>query len=160
MACVIAGTTDLLAVSIITDLSSSSWAASKRRSPSKLATGLTSRGNVCIVCQIWLPVPSPRAHNARAPQARLALASATSSTRPAFSANDLLISGDRLRLGRHGFGIFKHKHHQEGDDGRAGVDDELPCFRVPEERPADRSEKNKRDGKDESPLFLNLLQSS
>ena len=34
--------------------------------------------------------------------------------------------------------VLNEEHHEEGDDGRAGVDDELPGVREAEERPGRR----------------------
>ena len=43
------------------------------------------------------------------------------------------------------------EHHQERDDGGAGVDDELPGVRVVEDRPSYRPDENDGEGQSERP---------
>ena len=51
---------------------------------------------------------------------------------------DQLVELDLQRVGVAVLGVLDQEHHQEGDDGRAGVDDELPGVAEAEDRPADR----------------------
>ena len=46
-------------------------------------------------------------------------------------------------------GVLDQEHHQEGDDRRAGVDDELPGVGEAEDRPADRPDDDDRAAEDE-----------
>ncbi len=46
-------------------------------------------------------------------------------------------------------GILDHEHHQEGDDGGAGIDDQLPRIAISEQRSGDRPQDDDSDGSDE-----------
>src|SRR6478609_1705332 len=39
-------------------------------------------------------------------------------------------------------GILDQEHHQEGDDRRSRIDDELPCIRILKQRTRDRPDQN------------------
>jgi hypothetical protein len=43
--------------------------------------------------------------------------------------------------------VLNQKHHQEGDDGRAGVDDKLPRIRKLKERAGDGPHEDGGEGK-------------
>src|SRR5215813_8755104 len=49
-------------------------------------------------------------------------------------------------------GVLDQKHHQEGDNGRAGVDDELPSIRVAEVRAGEAPDNDGDDRKQERPI--------
>ena len=46
--------------------------------------------------------------------------------------------------------VLDEEHHQESDDGRAGVDDQLPCIGKAEDRTADGPHRDHKAAEDES----------
>ena len=67
----------------------------------------------------------------------------------ALGSVDQLVELQVQRLGVAVLRVLDQKHHQEGDDRRAGVDDQLPSIGPTEQRPGDRPDDEQRQRGDE-----------
>ena len=65
----------------------------------------------------------------------------------ALHRNDQLVELELNRLRVAVLGVLDEEHHQKGDDGRAGVDDELPGVAEVKQRPGDGPNQDRQCGK-------------
>ena len=74
----------------------------------------------------------------------------------ALGGADQLVELQVQRLGVAVLGVLNQEHHQEGDDRRPGVDDQLPGVGPAEQRPGDRPDDEQRERGDEGRCLAGL----